>query len=77
MSPTAVYSRSESSSEATALPVFHMKGPALVIGSLSTAQEGKYQSLITELELTRKVDRQLLDRLVDEGTLSFCFIRKF
>lgn len=41
--------------------------PVLVIGSLATAQEGKYQSLITELEQTTRVDRQLLDRLIDEG----------
>jgi hypothetical protein len=42
---------------------------ALVIGSLATAQEGKYQSLITQLESAGRVDRQLLDRLTDEGML--------
>ena len=48
-------------------PSTSTKGPALVIGSLSTAQDGTYQALITELEATRRVDKQLLDRLVDDG----------
>jgi hypothetical protein len=43
------------------------KGPALVIGSLSTAQNGVYQSVITDLEGSRRVDKQLLDRIVDNG----------
>ncbi|KAJ7716638.1 cytokine-induced anti-apoptosis inhibitor 1, Fe-S biogenesis-domain-containing protein, partial [Mycena olivaceomarginata] len=41
------------------------KGPALAIGSLSTAQDGKYQSLISDLESSRTVHKQMLDRLVD------------
>ncbi|KXN87929.1 Fe-S cluster assembly protein DRE2 [Leucoagaricus sp. SymC.cos] len=45
-----------------------VKGPALAIGTLSTAQDGKYQSLISDLESTRRVDRQMLDRLVDNAT---------
>ncbi|KAF7301515.1 Fe-S cluster assembly protein DRE2 [Mycena indigotica] len=44
------------------------KGSALAIGSLATAQDGKYQGLIADLEATRKVDRQMLDRLVDGAT---------
>ncbi|KAG6838011.1 electron carrier [Arthromyces matolae] len=44
------------------------KGPSLAIGSLSTAGDGKYQSLISELEANRQVDRLLLDRLVDQAT---------
>ncbi|KAJ7507478.1 Fe-S cluster assembly protein DRE2 [Mycena galericulata] len=44
------------------------KGPALAIGSLSTAQDGKYQSLVSDLESSRKVDKQMLDRLVDGAT---------
>ncbi|KAJ7068019.1 cytokine-induced anti-apoptosis inhibitor 1, Fe-S biogenesis-domain-containing protein [Mycena amicta] len=44
------------------------KGAALAIGSLSTAQDGQYQRLIEDLESTRKVDRQMLDRLVDGAT---------
>ena len=43
------------------------KGPALVIGSLSTAQDGKYQRVVSELEATRQVERQILDRLLDRG----------
>jgi len=46
-----------------------LKGPALAIGTLSTAQDGKYQSLISDLEATRRVDRQILDRLVDNATI--------
>jgi hypothetical protein len=34
---------------------------------LSTAQDGKYQSLISDLESSRKVDKQMLDRLIDRG----------
>jgi len=45
------------------------KGPALVIGSLSTAQDGKYQRLVSELEATRTVERQMLDRLIDQATV--------
>jgi len=45
-----------------------MKPLALAIGSLSTAQDGKYQSLISELEGTRQVEKQLLDRLIDQAT---------
>lgn len=65
MSPTAVYSPSEN---IFAPPqTSHSKGPALVIGSLSTAEDGKYQTLVSELEPTRSVEKQLLDRIVDEG----------
>jgi hypothetical protein len=46
-----------------------LEGPALAIGSLSTAKDGKYQSLISELEKERQVERQMLDRLMDGGTL--------
>lgn len=62
MSPTAVSLDASSSGSASS-----SKGPALVIGSLSTAGNGKYQSLISELEASRQVDRLLLDRLVDRG----------
>ncbi|KAJ7774252.1 cytokine-induced anti-apoptosis inhibitor 1, Fe-S biogenesis-domain-containing protein [Mycena maculata] len=44
------------------------KGAALAIGSLSTAEDGKYQALIADLESSRKVDKQMLDRLVDGAT---------
>ncbi|KAH9966043.1 cytokine-induced anti-apoptosis inhibitor 1, Fe-S biogenesis-domain-containing protein [Russula dissimulans] len=45
------------------------KGPALVIGSLSTARDGKYQHVVSELEATREVERQMLDRLLDQATI--------
>ncbi|KAJ3743338.1 cytokine-induced anti-apoptosis inhibitor 1, Fe-S biogenesis-domain-containing protein [Lentinula detonsa] len=44
------------------------KGTALAIGSLLTAQDGKYQTLISDLESSRTVERQMLDRLVDGAT---------
>ncbi|KAF8901662.1 cytokine-induced anti-apoptosis inhibitor 1, Fe-S biogenesis-domain-containing protein [Gymnopilus junonius] len=68
MSPTAVYSQSESVSHLSLPQPVYSKGAALVIGSLSTAEDGKYQALISDLEPTRHVDKQLLDRIVDEAT---------
>ncbi|PPR03858.1 hypothetical protein CVT26_000856 [Gymnopilus dilepis] len=68
MSPTALYSQSESLPTVSLPAPVHSKGPALVIGSLSTAEDGKYQALISELEPSRQVDKQLLDRIVDEAT---------
>ncbi|GLB33527.1 putative component of the cytosolic iron-sulfur (Fe-S) protein assembly (CIA) machinery [Lyophyllum shimeji] len=66
MSPTAVSaSPLEAGSSTVVAP---SKGSALVVGSLSTAGDGKYQSLISQLEATRQVDRLLLDRLVDGAT---------
>jgi len=65
MSPTAIYEQN------TAIPTpaaLASKGPALVIGSLTTATDGKYQSIISELESSRQVEKQLLDRLVDGAT---------
>ncbi|KAJ1309185.1 hypothetical protein OPQ81_004854 [Rhizoctonia solani] len=52
-------------------------GPALVVGSLGTAQDGRYQSLITELSQSDElkqlgssaVERQILDRILDAGTV--------
>jgi len=61
MAPVAVYPPSVISVQA--------KGPALVIGSLSTAQDGKYQRIVSELEATRQVERQMLDRLLDRATV--------
>ncbi|KAL0070967.1 electron carrier [Marasmius tenuissimus] len=67
MSPTAV-----DIAPAPTLPIdsrstltSSVKGPALAIGSLSTAQDGAYQDLIGDLEKSRTVERQMLDRLVD------------
>ncbi|KAF8605493.1 DUF689-domain-containing protein [Ceratobasidium sp. AG-I] len=52
-------------------------GPALVVGSLGTAQDGRYQNLITELSQSEDlrslgpsaVERQILDRILDGGTV--------
>ncbi|KAH8105939.1 cytokine-induced anti-apoptosis inhibitor 1, Fe-S biogenesis-domain-containing protein [Cristinia sonorae] len=64
MAPTAVYSAPTTDQKVTA-PV---KGAALAIGSPSTAEDGRYQSLVSNLEITRKVDRYMLDRLLDGVT---------
>lgn len=45
----------------------------LAIGSLSTAAEGKYQTLISSLN-SSAVEKQMLDRLVDGGTFLKPFI---
>ncbi|TFK27020.1 anamorsin domain-containing protein [Coprinopsis marcescibilis] len=64
MAPTAVFITPDQDVKHSSSP----KGPALAIGSLDTAQDGKYQSLITELEASRSVDKLLVDRLVDGAT---------
>jgi hypothetical protein len=38
----------------------------LVIGSLTTAQDGKYQTLLSSLG-DAPIERQMLDRLLDGG----------
>jgi hypothetical protein len=46
-------------------------GPTLVIGSPSTAQDGTYPSLISELERdtadASEVEKQMVDRILDGG----------
>lgn len=77
MSPTAVLASYNDSSITAPAPVVSVKGPALAIGSLNTAQDGKYQALISGLEGTRKVDRLLFDRLTDGGMyLAFGALRQ-
>lgn len=66
MSPIAVYDYAPSSTS-VATP---SKGPALAIGSPSTARDGQYQTLVTELEASRDVEKQMLDRVVDGGMSS-------
>jgi hypothetical protein len=46
-----------------------VKGPALAIGSSDTAQDGKYQSLVSRLDAQsgQAAERQMLDRLLDGG----------
>lgn len=41
--------------------------PVLVIGSPATAQDGKYQILVQDLEASQRVERQMVDRLLDGG----------
>jgi anamorsin len=68
MSPTAVYTE-----ESSIQPPTRATGAALAIGSLSTAEDGQYQALISELGQTRRVDKQLLDRIVDEGMSEYLY----
>ncbi|KAF8665578.1 hypothetical protein AX16_000036 [Volvariella volvacea WC 439] len=67
MSPTAVYSTPTAEAAIPVMPP-SAKGPALAIGSPRTAQDGKYQSLVSQLETSRQVDKQMLDRIVDKAT---------
>ena len=77
MAPVAIESSSLSTVISSAPPVA-LKSPALVIGSLVTANDGSYQSLITELEVSRTVERLLADRLLDGGTSRiFVFLERF
>lgn len=63
MSPTAITASPQDSRDV----ILGAHKRSLAIGSLTTAQDGKYQALISELEATRPVDRLLVDRLVDGG----------
>jgi hypothetical protein len=67
MAPVATHPPSDDVSRSSASA--SEKGPALVIGSLSTAQDGKYQRVVSELEASRQVERQILDRLLDRGNV--------
>ncbi|KAH7930277.1 DUF689-domain-containing protein [Leucogyrophana mollusca] len=62
MSPAAIYSPSPVPVSIAAVPT---KGPTLAIGSLTTAQDGQYQSVVSGL---RQVEKQMLDRLIDGAT---------
>ena len=51
MSPTAVFATPVATTDTQkVVAAVPMKGPALVIGSPATATEGKYQTLITDLD---------------------------
>jgi anamorsin len=66
MAPVAVdMSYSPLPETLAAVPV---KGNALIIGSLTTAQDGSYQALVEKLEAEQTVERQLVDRIADQGT---------
>lgn len=73
MAPVAIYPSSPTANISKPTAYASAKGPALVIGSLSTAQDGKYQDVVSELEATRQVERQMLDRLLDRGNVQFYF----
>ncbi|KAI0776122.1 DUF689-domain-containing protein [Trametes elegans] len=72
MAPSAVYYSPPTETRAHEKPALAAavpaKGPALAIGSPATAQDGKYQSLITSLEESRTVERHMVDRLLDGAT---------
>ena len=74
MAPVAIYQSPPDTNISKSTAFASVKGPALVIGSLSTAQDGKYQSVVSELEATRQVERQMLDRLLDRGNVQFIFL---
>jgi len=67
MASTAVYSSSVIAQEPDVGTAPSPKALALVVGSLTTAQDGIYQSLIRDLETSSTVERQLIDRLMDGG----------
>lgn len=78
MAPTAIYTTSPApiipevkKPSINGSPYEIVKGPALAIGSLDTAQDGKYQSLLFRLNAQpgQAAERQMLDRLVD-GAIS-------
>ncbi len=67
MSPAAVYTTGVTTQYQQPLAT-KATGSILVIGSPSTARDGQYQTLITELENDAgTVEKQMLDRLVDAG----------
>ncbi|GBE79643.1 DUF689-domain-containing protein [Sparassis latifolia] len=68
MSPAAIYVSPVASQDQQKVAAVPIKGPALAIGSPATAADGKYQLLITSLEETRRVERQMVDRLLDGAT---------
>ncbi|KAI0268362.1 cytokine-induced anti-apoptosis inhibitor 1, Fe-S biogenesis-domain-containing protein [Gloeopeniophorella convolvens] len=67
MAPVAIYTASPPADAPKTTALAQAKGSALVIGSLTTAQDGNYQRIVSELEATREVERQILDRLLDHG----------
>ena len=56
-------------------PVVGVPEPTLVIGSPSTVQDGTYPGLISELERdsanVSEVEKQMVDRILDGGTLLY------
>ena len=67
MAPIAIYESPVVPQGQPLVAAVPIKGPALAIGSPATAEDGRYQSLITSLQETRQVDKYMVDRLVDGG----------
>ncbi|KZO94784.1 DUF689-domain-containing protein [Calocera viscosa TUFC12733] len=74
MAPTAIWATSSPAEFASAQPASQQphtpQGPVLAIGSLTTASNEQYQRLITGLTTDGpkgKVERQLIDRVLDGG----------
>ncbi|CCL99440.1 uncharacterized protein FIBRA_01458 [Fibroporia radiculosa] len=65
MAPAAIYAPSVAAQGHSVIAAVPMQGPALAIGSPATAEDGRYQSLVTGLQETRQVERYMLDRLLD------------
>ncbi|TFY60580.1 hypothetical protein EVJ58_g5068 [Rhodofomes roseus] len=68
MAPTAIYDAPVVPQGQPVVAAVPVKGPALAIGSPATAEDGRYQSLITSLQETRQVEKYMVDRLVDGAT---------
>ena len=71
MASVTVYPSSVINTDVEKRPATPPNAPSLVVGSLTTAQDGVYQSLIQDLETSGTVERQLIDRLMDGGEYSF------
>lgn len=67
MAPTAIYASPVVPQAQKIVAAVPAKGPALAIGSPATAEDGRYQSLITDLQATRQVEKYMVDRLLDGG----------
>ncbi|OJA17563.1 hypothetical protein AZE42_09095 [Rhizopogon vesiculosus] len=76
MAPVAIYTPLDSVTPEVKKPLLNgspyesVKGPALAIGSRDTAQDGKYQSLVSRLDAQsgQAAERQMLNRLIDGAT---------
>lgn len=69
MAPVATETMSSTlATNGASAPHFNaVKAPALVIGSPASALDGSYQAVVSELETSRHVERQMVDRLLDGG----------
>lgn len=71
MAPTAISSLPQETPSYFTKPTLNN---ILVVGSLNSAQDGSYQSLISELTTRgQNVEKQLLDRITDNGEVTESF----